>query len=276
MTPLTAFGNTLSLAALAWVLLVAAVSFWRAWEIPSRLPEINELATKHLFLVPISFLLFITLSWLRLRQDQELEPSGSGSRFVRWRATLALWLLVFLHPVSCWVYPAVFNLDNRTLDEITRAVGTMRVGMPRTEVEKQILTLNATLPISMGADREQHRRAQQEVLEYLQTKDPALRSKLWPGLSRATLVFVPWGNKPGEEPDVEGREHVFQRRLRASSDIGTDRIRILYGPSFTLEKVIYSSNRQLTEVRGPCTIHLIVPAPPATSFPYPCTQESKG
>jgi hypothetical protein len=40
-----------------------------------------------------------------------------------------------------------------------------------------------------------------------------------------------------------------------------------------VEEIVYTSNRQLTEVRGPCTVHLVVPSPPETSFPYPCQKE---
>ncbi len=256
-------------AAWGWVLLVSALTFWGAWEIPARMPEINEIATTHLFLFPVSLILFLSLSWIRvLHDDTEADP-GSRS-FGRWRATLGIWLLVFLHPVSCGLYPAAFNIDTRTVEAISQTVGTMRVGMTRAEVEKQILTLNAALPIFMGTDRGRHRARQAEVAQYLAAKDPTVRRRLWPVISRATLVFVPWRLKPPAEPDREAREQVFQRRMRASSDIGADTIRVRYGPSFAVEEIVYSSNRQLTESRGPCTVHLAVPAPPEISFPYPC------
>jgi len=97
-----------------------------------------------LFLVPISFLLFFTLSWIRKQQD---ETDGRGNTFPRWRATIALWLLAFLHPVSCGLYPAVFDLDSITLEQITRSVAGMHPGMSRSEVEREIAVLTAKLPI---------------------------------------------------------------------------------------------------------------------------------
>ena len=269
MTAPSWLGRALIYTGWGWILLVSALTFWGGWEIPARMPEINEIATAHLFLFPITLLLFLSLSWIRKLHDEAAANSGPRS-FARWRATLGIWLLVFLHPVSCGLYPAVFNLDTRTVEEIGRAVAAMRVGMPRGDVEKLILALNATLPVSMGTDPEQHRRHQGEVSQYLAEKDPAVRRQLWPVISRATLVFVPWGLKPPAEPDREAREQMFQRRMRATSDIGVDRIKVRYGPSFTVEEIVYSSNRQLTMERQPCTVHIIVPALPETSFPYPC------
>src|SRR5207247_120263 len=152
-------------------------TFWRAWEIPARLPEINEIATAHLFFFPVSLLLFLLLSWIRQRRDE------SGNRtyqsFPRWRATLVIWLLVFLHPVSCGLYPALFNLDTRTVQEITRTVGQMSPGMPRAEAEKRILALNATLPIPMGADGTEHRLRERQVAQYLSSQEPGERERLW-------------------------------------------------------------------------------------------------
>lgn len=264
-------GRALLYAAWGWVALVSALTFWRAWEIPARMPEINEVAATHLFLFPITLLLFFSLSWIRQRNDSASADSGSRS-FVRWRATLGIWLLAFLHPVSCGIYPWAFNLDNRTVEEIARTVESMKVGMTREEVEKQIAALNATLPVSMGTDLEQHHRHQSEVSRYLAEKDPAIRRQLWLVIARVTQVFVPWSLKPPAEPDREAREQLFQRRMRATSDIGVDRIRVRYGPSFTVEEIVYSSNRQLTMERQPCTVHSIVPAPPEASFPYPCPQ----
>jgi hypothetical protein len=261
-------GRALLYASWGWVALVNVLTFWKAWEIPARMPEINEVATIHLFLFPITLLLFFSLSWIRQRHD---NAADSGPRsFARWRATLGIWLLAVLHPVSCGIYPWAFNLDDRTVEGIIRTVETMKAGMTREEVEEQIMTLNAMLPVSMGTDLEQHHRHQREVSRYLEEKDPAVRRLIWPVISRATYVFVPWSLKPPAEPDREAREQLFQRRMRATSDIGVDRIKVRYGPSFTVEEVVYSSNRQLTMERQPCTVHIIVPAQPATSFPYPC------
>jgi len=256
-------------AAWAWILLVAALSFWGAWEIPSRLPDINDVATTHLFLAPVSLILFLLVSWVRKRFDDD-EARPDARPFVRWRATLGIWILAVLHPVSCGLYPAAFNLDDRTVDAVTRAVSAMSVGMPRTEVERRIVELNATLPISMATDRSRHRTLQDEAARYLSETDGAVRRARWPELSRATLVFIPWSGTFAEEPDRNAREQVFLRRTRATSDIGVDRIRVRYGPAFTVDEIVYSSNRQLTMERTPCTVHLIVPAPPETSFPYPC------
>jgi len=252
-----------------WVLLVAAVTLWRAWDIPARLPDINDVATTHLFLFPVSLVLFLLLSWLRQYYDDEQAHSGPRP-FVRWRATLGIWALALLHPVSCGLYPAAFDIDDRTVEEISRSVGMMHVGMSHAEVEKRIIEMNAVLPISMRTDLKQHRRWQEEVARYLLEKDPAVRRPIWPDLARATLVFIPWGAKPGEEPDPTAREQVFLRRTRASSDIGVDNLRVRYTPGFNVDVIVYSSNRQLTMEREPCTVHLIVPAPPATNFPYPC------
>ena len=49
-------------AAWAWILFVTVLSFWGAWDIPARLPDINEVATTHLFLAPVSLILFMLLS----------------------------------------------------------------------------------------------------------------------------------------------------------------------------------------------------------------------
>jgi hypothetical protein len=262
-------GKALVPAAWGWALLVLAVTFWGAWDIPARLPDINDVATSHLFLFPVSLVLFFLLSWIRQYYDDEQTHPGPRP-FVRWRATLGIWALLFLHPVSCGLYPAAFDIDDRTVEEISRAVGTMRAGMSRADVEKRIIEMNAVLPISMRTDREQHRRRQEEVARYLLEKDPAVRRRIWPDLARATLVFIPWGAKPGEEPDPTAREQVFLRRTRASSDIGVDTLRVRYTPAFTVDEIVYSSNRQLTMEREPCTVHLKIPAPPATYFPYPC------
>ncbi len=262
-------GKALVPAAWGWALLVVAVTFWGAWEIPSRLPDINEVATTHLFFFPVSLVLFFLLSWIRQYYDDEQTHPGPRP-FVRWYATLGIWTLALLHPVSCALYPAAFNLDDRTVDGISQAVGTMRVGMSRAEVKQRIIELNTTLPISMRTDREHHRRLQEEVARYLLEKDPAVRRQIWPGLARATLVFIPWGEKLEREPDPSSREQVFLRRTRASSDIGVDMLRVRYTPTFTMDEIVYSSNRQLTMEREPCTVHLKVPAPPATNFPYPC------
>jgi len=251
--------------------LVIALSFWGAWDIPARLPDINEVATTHLFLAPVSLILFFVLSWIRQYYDDE-EAHPGPRPFPRWRATLGIWVLAFLHPVSCGLYPAAFNLDTRTVEDISQAVGTMQAGMPRDEVERRIVELNASLPISMETDRGRHRRLQEEAARYLATQDAAVRRSLWPALSRATLVFIPWNGKLAEEPDRNAREQVFLRRTRATSDIGVDKIRVRYGPAFTTEEIVYSSNRQLTEERAPCTVHLAMPAPPEASFPYPCPQ----
>ncbi len=234
--------------------------------IPRRLPDINAVATEHLFLVPISFLLFFTLSWIRKKQD---EADGRSNTFPRWRATIAIWLLAFLHPVSCGLYPAVFNLDTRTLEQITRSVAGMQTGMSRSEVEREIIVLNAKLPIPMGADQAEHETQARAVGRYLTTHDAEERARLWAQISRAILIFVPWG-PGGTPPDPGDASQFFQRRTRASSDMGQDRIKVRYGPGDKVEEIIYSSNRQLTEARGPCTIHLIVPAPPEASFPIPC------
>lgn len=262
-------GQAVVPAAWAWMLLVVALTFWGAWDIPARLPDINDVATTHLFLAPVSLILFLVLSWLRQYYDDETAHPGPRP-FARWRATMGIWILAFLHPVSCSLYPAAFNLDTRTVEEITRAVGVMRVGMPRAEVEQRIVELNAALPVSMETDRSRHRRLREEAARYLDEKDAAISRQLWPGLSRATLVFIPWGLKPGHEPDRNAREQVFLRKTRATSDIGVDKIRVRYGPAVTVEEIVYSSNRQLTMERTPCTVHLIVPAPPETAFPYPC------
>jgi hypothetical protein len=262
-------GMALVPAAWGWALLVAAVTFWGVWDIPARLPDINDVATTHLFLVPVSLVLFFLLSWIRRYYDDEQALPGPRP-FVRWRATLGIWVLLFLHPVSCGLYPAAFNIDDWTVEEISRAVGTMRVGMPRAEVEQRIIELNTTLPISMRTDREHHRGLQEEVARYLLEKDPAVRLQIWRGLARATLVFIPWGATPEKEPDPTAREQVFLRRTRASSDIGVDKLLVRYTPTFTVDEILYSSNRQLTMAREPCTVHLKVPAPPATNFPYPC------
>jgi len=256
-------------AAWGWALLVVVVTFWKAWDIPARLPDINDVATTHLFLFPVSLVLFFLLSWIRQYYDDEQAHPGPRP-FVRWRATLGIWALALLHPVSCALYPAAFNLDDRTVDGISRAVGTMHVGMSRDEVEKQLIELNTTLPISMRTDREQHWRWQEELARYLSEKDPAVRRRIWPDLARATLVFIPWGAKLNDEPDPTAHEQVFLRRTRGSSDIGVDKLRVRYTPAFAVEEIVYSSNRQLTMEREPCTIHLKVPAPPATNFPYPC------
>ncbi len=262
-------GRAVVPAAWAWILLVIGLSFWGAWDIPSRLPDINEIATTHLFLAPISLILFLLVSWIRKRFDDEEAHPGSRP-FARWRATLGIWLLAFLHPVSCGLYPTAFNLDTRTVEAISRAVSEMQVGMNRGEVEKRIVELNAALPISMQMDQERHRRDQQDVARYLAEQDPVARRQLWPTLSRDTFVFIPWGAKPGEEPDRNAREQVFLRRMRASSNIGVDRIQIRYELAFLMEEVVYSSNRQLLMDPQPCTIHARIPAPPEAEFPYPC------
>jgi hypothetical protein len=262
-------GKALVPAAWGWALLVALLTFWGVWDIPARLPDINDVATTHLFLFPVSLVLFFLLSWIRQYYDDEQAHPGPWP-FVRWRATLGIWVLLFLHPVSCGLYPAAFDIDDRTVEEISRAVGTMRVGMSRADVEKRIIEMNAGLPISMRTDRERHQRRQEEVARYLLEKDPGVRRRIWPDLARATLVFIPWGAKPGEDPDPTAREQVFLRRTRASSDIGVDTLRVRYTSAFTVDEIVYSSNRQLTMEREPCTVHLIVPAPPEVSFPYPC------
>lgn len=256
-------------ASWGWAFLVGLLTFWGAWEIPARMPDINEVATTHLFLFPVSLVLFLALSWLRKSHDD--AEANPGFRSVsRWRATVGVWLLLLLHPVSCGLYPAVFNLDTRTVEDIRREVAKLQVGASRAQIEQLIETLNVTLPVSMGTDLAQHRSRLAEVARYVTERDPAVRKALRPRLSRATFVFTPWGLKPGEEPDLAGREQVFLRRSRATSDIGVDKIRVRYGPGFTAEEIVYSSNRQLTEFRSPCTIHLTVPAPPEASFPYPC------
>jgi hypothetical protein len=256
-------------AAWAWILFVTVLSFWGAWDIPARLPDINEVATTHLFLAPVSLILFMLLSWIRKHGDDEAAQPGPRP-FSRWRATAGIWVLIILHPVSCGLYPAVMNLDDRTVDAVTRVVGAMPVGLPRVDVERRLVEVNASLPISMATDRSRHRKLQDAAARYLSENDAAVRRALWPELSRATLVFIPWSGKLAEEPDRSAREQVFLRRTRATSDIGVDRIRVRYGPAWTVEEIVYSSNRQLTEVRGACTIHLIVPSSPDASFPYPC------
>lgn len=262
-------GKALVPAAWGWALLVAVLTFWGAWDIPARMPDINEVATTHLFFFPVSLVLFFLLSWIRRYYDDEQTHPGPRP-FVRWRATLGIWVLLFLHPVSCGLYPAAFNIDDRTVEEISRVVGTMHVGVSRADVEQRIIELNTALPITMRTDREQHRRWQEEVAQYLLEKDPAVRRRLWPDLARAMLVFIPWGAKPREEPDLTAREQVFLRRTRVASDIGVDKLRVRYTPSFTVDEIVYSSNRQLSMAREPCTVHLKVPAPPEASFPYAC------
>jgi hypothetical protein len=258
-----------------WVLLVVLLTFWGAWEIPARMPDVNEVATIHLFLFPVSLVLFLVLSWLRKSHDDaEVTPGLRSS--ARWHATVGVWVLLLLHPVSCGLYPAAFNLDMKTVEDISREVGKLQVEFSRAQVEQLIMNLNRTLPVSMGTDLAQHRMRQAEVERYLTERDPAFRKALWPRLSRATFVFIPWGLKPGVEPDLEGREQLFLRRSRATSDIGVDKIKVRYGRGFMMEEVVYSSNRQLTEFRTPCTIHLIVPSPPEASFPYPCPPEERG
>ena len=106
-------GEALVPAAWGWALLVVSVTFWKIWEIPARLPDINEVATTHLFLFPVSLALFFLLSWIRQYYDDEQAHPGPRP-FVRWRATVGIWMLALLHPVSCALYPAVFNLDDRT------------------------------------------------------------------------------------------------------------------------------------------------------------------
>jgi len=167
-------GQAVVPAAWAWILLVVVLSFWGAWDIPSRLPDINEVATTHLFLAPVSLMLFLLVSWTRKHFDDD-EAHPGPRPFARWRATLGIWLLAFLHPVSCGLYPAAFNLDTRTVEDISRAVSSMQVGMPRDEVEQRIVELNAALPISMQMDQERHRRDQQDVARYLAEQDPAAR-----------------------------------------------------------------------------------------------------
>ena len=256
-------------AAWAWILLVVVLSFWGAWDIPARLPDINDVATTHLFLAPVSLILFMLLSWIRKHGDDEAAQAGPRS-FSRWWATAGIWALIALHPVSCGLYPAVMNLDDRTVDAVTRVVGAMPVGLPRVDVERRLVELNASLPISMATDRSRHRKLQDTAARYLSEKDAAVRRVLWPELSRATLVFIPWSGKLAEEPDRSAREQVFLRRTRATSDIGVDKIRVRYGPTFLVEEIVYSSNRQLLMERQPCTVHIIVPAPPEAEFPYPC------
>ncbi len=252
-----------------WALLVIVLTFWRAWDIPARMPDINEVATTHLFFFPVSLVLFFLLSWIRQYYDDEQVHPGPRP-FARWRATLGIWVLLFLHPVSCGLYPAAFNIDDRTVEAVTRAVSAMPVGLPRADMERRIVELNASLPISMTTDRERHRRLQDDAARYLSEKDAAVRRSLWLELSRATLVFVPWSGKLAEEPDRTAREQVFLRRTRMTSDIGEDKIRVRYTPAFTVDEIVYSSNRQLAMEREPCTVHLKVPAPPEASFPYPC------
>lgn len=252
-----------------WVLLVVLLTFWGAWEIPARMPDVSEVATTHLFLFPVSLVLFLALSWLRKSHDDAEGKPGSRS-YRRWPATVGVWVLLILHPISCGLYPATFNLDTKTVESIRREVGNLQAGVPRARVEQLITNLNRTLPVSMETDLAQHRARQAEVERYFSERDPATRKALWPRLSRATFVFIPWSMKPDVEPELEGREQLFLRRSRATSDIGVDRIKVRYGPGFTMEEMVYSSNRQLAEFRRPCTVHLIVPAPPDSSFPYPC------
>jgi PII-like signaling protein len=246
-----------------WVAVVLVITFWRAWDIPTRLPDINQVATIHLFLFPVSLLIFFTLSWIRQQQNQQDVVSAP------WRLTVILWVLVLLHPVSCGLYPALFNLDQRTVEGITTVMGTIQVGMPRDQVEQKILELNRALPVSMGVDDTQHDANVDAMAQYLTTTDPEQRYRLRLKMVHATLVFVPT-EKGDQAAPTNPRQEVFQRRVRRSSDIGVDRIEIRYGTGDRLEQLVYSSNRQLTEVRAPCTIHFIVPAPPETSFPYPC------
>jgi hypothetical protein len=271
MSTVARWWRPLVFGAWSWIAFVLAVTFWKAWDIPTRLPEINELATAHLFLFPVSLLLFLALSWVRKQRD-EAEPTAEPkiASMPRWRATIGIWVLAFLHPVSCGLYPAVFNFDDRTVKEITRAVSEMRVGMTRAEAARQILALNASLPVSMDTDRAKHEFHQRLVARYLATADRTERERLGNELSRAILVFVAMA-PDGKPLEPNAPEEFFQRRVRAKSDIGEDRIRIRYDPSGGLQEVVYSSNRQLTETRGACTIHMIVPAPPESSFPYPCT-----
>ena len=266
MTFVSRWGPALIIASWAWIGLVVALTFWRVWDIPKRLPEINEIATEHLFLVPVSLVLFFTLSWIRQQRD---VSDGGSHTFPRWGATIAIWLMAFLHPVSCGLYPAAFNLDTRTVEEITRGVSKMHAGMSRADVEQEIVVLNADLPIAMETPSTEHEAHARAVARYLSTDNAEERQRLWPDISRAILVFVPWG-PDGKSPSPGERGQLFQRRLRASSDIGLDKIKVRYGAGDKVEEIIYSSNRQLTEVRAPCTIHMIVPAPPETSFPYPC------
>jgi len=256
-------------ASWAWILLVAALSFWGSWEIPTRLPDINDVATTHLFLAPVSLFLFLIVSWLRKRDDDD-EGAPSARPFVRRYATLGLWVLAGLHPISCGLYPALFDLDARTVEAVTRAVGTISVGMPRAEVDARLVAMNATLPISMTMDRSRHQQLQDQAARLITEQDATSNRQVWRELSQAPFVFIPWGVKPGEEPDRNARDQVFLRRTRATSDIGVDRIVIRYGPAFMVEEMVYSSNRQLTMERTTCTVHLIVPSSPETSFPYPC------
>ena len=46
MTFVVRWGPTLILAAWAWIAVVLGVTFWRVWDIPKRLPEINAIATE--------------------------------------------------------------------------------------------------------------------------------------------------------------------------------------------------------------------------------------
>jgi hypothetical protein len=270
VTFVSRWGPTLIIASWVWIGLVLALTFWRVWDIPKRLPEINAIATEHLFLVPVSLVLFLTLSWIRQQGD---ASGGRLHTFPRWSATIGIWVLAFLHPVSCGLYPAAFNLDSRTVDEVTRAVSRMHAGMSRADVEQKIVALNADLPVPMETSLAEHEAHARAVARYLSmnggTNNAGERERLWPEISRATLVFVPWG-PDGKPPSADARGQLFQRRIRASSDIGLDKIKVRYGADDKVEEIIYSSNRQLTEVRAPCTIHMIVPAPPEASFPYPC------
>jgi len=49
------------------------VLFWGAWDIPARMPDINEVATAHLFLAPVSLILFFVL-----REEQMSRESSSS------------------------------------------------------------------------------------------------------------------------------------------------------------------------------------------------------
>jgi hypothetical protein len=266
VTFVSRWGPTLIIAAWAWIGLVLALTFWGVWDIPKRLPEINAIATEHLLLFPVSLVLFFTLSWIRQQRD---ALDGRLHTFPRWSATIGIWLLAFLHPVSCGLYPAAFNLDSRTVEEITRGVSKMHAGMSRADVEQKIVALNADLPVPMETSLAEHEAHARAVARYLSTDNAEERQRLWPEISRAILVFVPWG-PDGKPPRADAHGQFFQRRIRASSDIGLDEIKVRYGADDKMEEIIYSSNRQLTEVRAPCTIHMIVPASPEASFPYPC------
>ena len=208
MTFVVRWGPTLILAAWAWIAVVLGVTFWRVWDIPKRLPEINAIATEHLFLVPVSLLLFFALSWIRRQRD---EAEGNLTLFPRWRSTLAIWLLAFLHPVSCGLYPSVFNLDSRTTNEITSAVSQMQVGMSRAEVERQIVALNTDLPIAMETNRAEHEAHARAVTRYLSTPDPGSGSGSG-RTSRARFWSLFRGNPMGSLP--------VQARARNSMNAG--------------------------------------------------------